>query len=163
MKKYLTAGLMAVALATAFPATNAVAATGAGCGLGKQVLEGKAGFGWNLLAWFLNALGGNQTFGMSTGTSGCDTTKAVLKERDRTDYAAANFDTLSADAARGAGDHLAGLADVMAISPTDRPAFYTLVQSRYDNLFGASATPETMLSALDGALRADARFASYVR
>lgn len=162
MKKYLTAGLMAVALAATFPAANANPTTGAGCGLGKLVLDGQAGLGPNLGAWILNLIGYN-TFAMSSGTSGCDTTKAVLKERDRTDYAAANFDSLSADAARGAGDHLAGLADVMAISAADRPAFYTLVQSRYDNLFSASATPEAMLSALDGALRADARFASYVR
>lgn len=160
MKKYLTASLMAVALAATFPAANANT-TGAGCGLGHLVLDGKSGLGPNVLAFFLNATGVN-TFGMTSGTSGCDVTKAVRNETNRTEYAAINFDTLSADAARGAGEHLAGLADVMAIAAADRPAFFSLVQSRYDNLFGASATPETMLSALDGALQADARFASYV-
>lgn len=162
MKKYLTAGLMAVALAAAFPAANAHT-TGAGCGLGKLALDGKAGFGWNLLAWLLNGIGGNQTFAMSSGTSGCDTTKVVRNDTDRTEYAALNFDNLSADAARGAGEHLAGLAQVMTIAETDRSAFYTLMQSRYDNLFGQTATPESMLGSLDDAMRADARLVQYVR
>ena len=161
MKKYLTAGLMAVALAAAFPAANAHT-TGAGCGLGKLALDGKAGLGWNVLAYFLNIVGYN-TFAMSSGTSGCDTTKAVRNETDRTEYAALNFDNLSADAARGAGEHLTGLAQVMTIAETDRSAFYTLMQSRYDNLFGQTATPESMLGSLDDAMRADARLVQYVR
>jgi hypothetical protein len=118
--KSLVGAVGAAALMAA--GSGAWADNGPGCGLGKLALDGKAGFGWNLLGWLLNGIGGNQTFGMTSGTSGCDVTKAVLNEHDRTDYAAANF----------------------------------------DNLFGASATPETMLSALDGELRADARFASYV-
>lgn len=161
MKKYVTAGLMALALAAANPVVHAGSTTGAGCGLGKQVLDGKSGFGWNLLAWLLNGLGGNETFAMSSGTSGCDTTKAVMNEHDRTEYAAANFDNLSADAARGAGEYLSGLADVMSVSDADRPAFNALMQSRYETLFGGAATPQTMLSALDSALRADTRLATY--
>jgi hypothetical protein len=163
MKKYLTAGFVAIALAVAIPAANAANTTGAGCGLGKEVLNGKAGFGWNLLAWLLNGIGGNQTFGMTSGTSGCDVTKTVRNETDRTEYAAINFDNLSADAARGAGEHLAGLAQVMTIAETDRASFYTLMQSRYDNLFSQTATPESMLVSLDDAMRADAHLAQYVR
>jgi hypothetical protein len=161
MKKYFTAGFVAISLAVAVPTVNAHT-TGAGCGLGKLALNGKSGLGWNVLAFFLNGTGVN-TFAMSSGTSDCDVTKTVRNETDRTEYAAINFDNLSADAARGAGEHLAGLAQVMTIAEADRTSFYTLMQSRYDNLFSQTATPESMLVSLDDAMRADAHLAQYVR
>ena len=44
-----------------------------GCGLGNELIGEKEGLGWNVLGATLNGTSGNQTFGMSSGTLGCDT------------------------------------------------------------------------------------------
>ncbi|MGM0433753.1 MAG: DUF3015 family protein, partial [Pseudomonadota bacterium] len=67
--------LLALLLSTPMIA-QASAPGGAGCGWGNMLFEGHSGTGYHLMATFVNSTG-NRTFGMSSGTNGCDTSGAL--------------------------------------------------------------------------------------
>jgi len=155
---------LAISVCLVLPLSTAHAANdGAGCGLGKIVLEGKSGTGANIGAAILNLLG-VQTFAMTSGTSGCDTTTTVQNDdKQREEFVASNMDNLSVDAAQGQGNYLASLAHIMDIQEQDKGSFYSLTQSRYEDLFVKSEKADDVLAALDLAMASDAQLAKYIQ
>ena len=69
--------LIAAALLGASTSAMAVAPGGPGCGWGNMLFEGQSGMPMHLLATLVNGTTGNATFGMTTGTNGCDTSGAL--------------------------------------------------------------------------------------
>ncbi|WP_421711940.1 DUF3015 family protein [Alcanivorax sp.] len=65
--------LIAATLLGASTSAMAVAPGGPGCGWGNMLFEGNSGLPMHLLATIVNGTSGNATFGMTTGTNGCDT------------------------------------------------------------------------------------------
>ena len=65
--------LIAATLLGASTSAMAVAPGGPGCGWGNLLFEGNSGLPMHLLATIVNGTSGNATFGMTTGTNGCDT------------------------------------------------------------------------------------------
>jgi hypothetical protein len=133
--------------------------TGAGCGLGKILFEGKSGKSPNIAAAILNVFPIPNTFFMSTAASmgeellGCDPSTTVLQEEQKRVFVAANMDNLSRDMAQGNGAHLAALATVMGIADEDRPAFYQMSQEEYGEFDrAASDSPAAMVAALNTAM-----------
>lgn len=161
MKKTLVA--LSVALATSVAPLSYAEENGAGCGLGKVVMDGQTGTSSNLIASILNALLPN-SFSMTSGTMGCDTTKTVQRDEVRSTFVASNLDSLSSDMAQGQGEYLAALADVMGIAQQDTPAFFALTQSQYPALFAdTSVAAHQVLASLDQAMLSDASLAKYVK
>ncbi len=137
---------------------------GSGCGLGKLILEGKSGTGVNIGASIINSIYGNQTFAMTSGTSGCDTTTTVKNDtQEREIFVASNIDNLSVDAAQGQGNYLASLAHIMEIHDRDKNSFYELTQHHYEALFANTAKPEEVLAALDIAMASDNNLHKYIQ
>lgn len=161
MRKFVLAA--AVLAFTALPAANAFAdATGAGCGVGTMIFKGQRGVLPQILAATTNGSFGNQTFGMSTGTLGCEQDGLVLNEHERSMYVAANYEQIKQDMARGGGEYLTDLATLMKIAPEDRGAFYALTKDRFAALTGtADADAEALLARLDEALATDPVLARY--
>jgi hypothetical protein len=92
-------------LLTAIMSTSAFAAHGpAGGGLGSILFEGKDGLVMNVLAATFNGTSGNQTFGMSTGTLGCEDAKTA--KVSAVSFIEGNTVALSNDIARGNGETL---------------------------------------------------------
>src|SRR6266511_3602698 len=117
MTKKLILLQVAVAL-VCFSATAALAAgnpdTGPGCGLGKLAWAdfGKQkNIGPQVLMATTNGTFGSQTFGISTGTSGCTNDGKVWAEYKVTMFAEINFDNLSQEMAQGHGEDRAGRHD----------------------------------------------------
>lgn len=134
-----------------------------GCGIGKEVMAGKTGLGSNLVAAILNNILIPNTFFMTTGILGCDTTKTVQNEQQGETFVASNMDTLAVDMAQGNGDHLAALAAILGVTDADKPAFYSLAKDQYEPLFSASGTtPATVLTTLNTAMLNDTRLSHYV-
>ncbi len=160
MKKSLTI-LASMALMTASGVH--AAETGAGCGLGAQVMDGKSGKGANIAAALLNNLVVPNTIFMTTGDGmmGCDPTQTVEREQARKIFVASNMDKLTIDAAQGKGAHLDALAHLMGIEDNDMKAFQRMAQSRFDKLFG-SGEADQVLAAIDQAMSDDAALAKYV-
>ena len=158
----LLASIILLAAATSLSADE----TAAGCGIGKQIMQGKSGKSNNIVAAILNDALIPKTFFMTTGdgTLGCDPSETVKNEQPRETFVAANLDGLSEDIAKGQGDHLSALAQVMGIEDEDKPSFYSLTQSHYETLFDQDSTSaKQMLSALDNALLRTPNLAKYVQ
>lgn len=167
MKKNLI--VMSMALALGLSAQNGMAdETGAGCGIGKMVMEGKSGKGANIAAAIINVVLIPNTFFMSTAASmgeemlGCDPTKTVLKEQQKEEYLAANMDNLSRDMAQGGGSHLEVLANIMGIAEEDRPSFYSMTQQELAGL-DLSGSASSVVSGLNVAMLDYPELAKYAR
>jgi hypothetical protein len=67
--------------------------------------------------------------------------------------ARSTFDSLIQEMAQGQGEHLASLATLLGVPQKDQPAFFALVQEKYEILIESNeATPLTMLQALQAAM-----------
>ncbi len=116
MKKLLAAAAVAVAL-TAAPAR---AADNVGCGMGSVLLRGQSGIVLNLLATFLNNISGNQTFGITTGTSGCTQNGRIAGGTGKLfAFMENNLDQFAIDASRGHGETIDAVASIMDM-PADK-------------------------------------------
>ena len=70
-------------------------------------------------------------------------------------FAAANYDSLSQEMARGGGEHLASLAELMGVPEQSRPEFYAMAQTRYAGLVeSGDATPTAMIRTLQAGMEA---------
>jgi hypothetical protein len=156
MKKVL---MLSVAVLFGLQAGLAVAAnpdTGPGCGLGKLAwsdYKGQKEIAPQVLMATTNGTFGSQTFGISTGTSGCTNDGKIMGEHKTTMFASINFDALSAEMAQGQGEHLASLAALMGVPAEHQPAFFAMTQERYTSLVKAGETsPVALVKALNDAI-----------
>ena len=100
-----------------------------------------------------NGTFGSQTFGISTGTSGCTNDGKVWAEHKTEFFVAATFENLAEDMARGQGEHLTALAILLGVPADHQQMFFTLVQERYRDLIGRGETsPSALIKALDEAM-----------
>ena len=128
------------------PAASALADDAAGCGLGKTLWEGQSGLLANVLAATTNGTSGNNTFGMTSGTSGCDKDAVILNEKEQEVFVAVNLENLSQEMAQGSGEHLRALATLMGCSTNVYTDFAGMTQAKYGELFPVAdtGTPELL-------------------
>jgi hypothetical protein len=130
--------------------------TGPGCGLGKLAwsdYKNQKNIAPQVLMATTNGTFGSQTFGISTGTSGCTNDGQIMSEHKVTMFAAINFDNLSQEMAQGHGEHLASLATLMGVPAEQQGEFFALTQERYTSLIQAGETsPVALLKALNDAI-----------
>jgi len=168
MKKLIATSLLLIAPVLAYGAGAPVSGrsasvdAGSGCGLGTLLFDGNSGVGAHAVAMTTNSFLFNNTFGMSSGTLGCDSSTPV-RYRGEHLYISANMTRLAEDMSRGQGEVLAGLAEVMKIAPADKQAFYALTQRNFDRIYTSeAATSEQVVAALVKAMKADGVLAKYV-
>lgn len=161
MRKQL---LAAVALLALSVTGTALADEDVGCGAGTILWEGQSGPAAKVLAATTNGLFGNQTFGISSGTLGCEQSGTITAAARLPMFAGHNLDELAADMAAGHGETLNVLADLYGIrSEQDRAAFYTLTQAHFLQLFPSEdVTAGQVLASLESLMASDARLSGYV-
>lgn len=137
--------------------------TGAGCGLGAVVLDGKSGKGSQIAAALLNNLVIPNTTFMTTGGGlmGCDPTQTVEKEQATEIFVASNMDQISSEAAKGSGEYLNVLAQLMGIEAGDMDSFQSVAQNNYDQLFGAGSDARSVIESIELAMLSDNNLAKY--
>lgn len=120
--------LVSVALAASYLACSTAFALGdSGCGLGSMIFsENKKGH--QILAATTNGTAGNQTFGITTGTSNCSSQGFVVNEKKIQHFAEANKSDLTREMAQGSGEKLAVLATLYGC---DTAQFGSMTQSNY--------------------------------
>ena len=119
MNKMLVASLMLGAAVMLSTPAQAIDSTG--CGLGSMAWRGQSGILPQVAAATTNGTFGNQTFGITFGTSGCDpngritggTQKMVLAFLEN------NLEQFAMDAAAGEGETLTTLAGIMDMNEAD--------------------------------------------
>ena len=112
----------------------------AGCGLGSILFEGKEGLGFNVLAATFNGTSGNQTFGMSTGTLGCEDAKEA--KVSGVSFIEANTVALSNDIARGDGETLRAYLSLVNKTNANK----ALLQANYEVIFAKGNSPKEIHS-----------------
>jgi hypothetical protein len=129
--------------------------TGPGCGLGKLAWQNyphQKTIGVQVLEATTNGTFWSQTFGISSGTSGCTNDGQFWTEHKVNAFAALNFDNLAQDMAQGRGEHLSSLATLMGIPAEQQPAFFAMTQEKYALFVKAGETsPAAMVKALNDA------------
>jgi len=104
----------------------------AGCGLGSMVFQGKNDMTSQVLGATTNGTSGNQTFGISSGTSNCTEGGHLRSAMQVPMFIEVNKLSLAKDAARGQGETVAGLAQLMGCNAKNLgPA----MQAHYKQLF----------------------------
>ncbi len=104
------------------------------CGLGSKWFGDKSGLTMHSLAATTNGYTG--TFGVTTGTSGCEQFDGIVFESKRVEkYVAHNMDNLANDIAKGEGEYLTTLADIMEVEVKDRGVLFSLLQNNFDKIY----------------------------
>jgi hypothetical protein len=158
MKKVIMLGAVGVFLAVqgGFAMAAGNPDTGPGCGLGKLAWQNyphQKVIGIQTMEATTNGLMGNQTFGITSGTSGCTNDGKFWAEHKVNAFAALNFENLAQDMAQGYGEHIASLATLMGIPADQQPAFFAMTQEKYASLVTAGETsPVAMVKALNEAV-----------
>ena len=154
--------MIAVAVLSLSPVFAAHADNDAGCGLGTQLMAGNEGVLYKLLATYTNGILGNGTFGISSGTLGCNGRNKVTVDAGLVKFASANIDQLSAEMASGEGEALSAFASIYGVAQADRVAFYELAKANYASIFASSeVTAGDVVSKVNALLAANQQLAQY--
>lgn len=142
-------------------ASSVTLAGPAGCGLGSTYVFPDANQWWqHVLAATTNGTSGNQTFGMTSGTLGCEAANGPLKLAQA--FIDQNMDQLAADTAMGQGETLAALAQVIGVQAQDTTAFNKVMQQNFDAMFSAQGTSGDAYQAMTSAMAQDAALQKYL-
>lgn len=136
MKRSIVAVVLAMSLMAAGSAFAAEGYGSAGCGLGSMVLGSEPGF-VQVFAATTNGTSGNQTFGITSGTSNCDKHAQFSSNERLNQFVRENMDNLAKDVAMGHGESLDSLAELMGVSADKRPGVYAKLQTNFSNIFSS--------------------------
>lgn len=138
----------------------AAQANSAGCGLGSTLFDGQSGLAPNILAATTNGISANQTFGMTSGTLGCNAEDTVTAAADT--FLDANMERVARDMATGEGEALDTLATLMGVEAADKAAFYTVSQSNFKAIFSSDdVNSSDVMASLKAVMSKDAALAKY--
>jgi hypothetical protein len=129
MKKILVSLAAIVALSSSL-AANVNNQTG--CGLGSLIIKDDSTAVMLALQATTNGTFGNQTFGITSGTLNCKKTQFVMNKQTE-EFVASNMDQLAKEIARGEGEALDTLAELLEVS--DKAAFFVSLQENYNKIY----------------------------
>ncbi len=108
-----------------------------GCGFGSMLWADRAD--GSILSQTMqvttNGFLGNQTFGITSGTLGCEQPENIGADDQAFAYVRDNLDGLATDIALGHGERLETLAELLAVPSTERPAFAGTLQGSFEEIF----------------------------
>jgi len=158
MKKILAV----VAVAAVFPVSAMAAGENniGSCGWGSKLFDGQAGVAPQVLAVTTNGTFGNQTFGITFGTSGCTQDGAVKSSWKTALFIDGNKEMLARDMSVGSGETLDSLAHLMGVEAQDRDAFNRVAKQNLSKIFAADSTNDIMAN-FRQVLAADTQLARY--
>lgn len=156
--------LVAVAaVAALFPAMAIAQQNNIGsCGWGSKLFDGQSGIAPQALGGITNGTFGNQTFGVTSGTSGCTQDGAVRSTWKTAMFIDGNKETLARDMSVGSGEALDSLAHLLGVETADRAAFNRIARDNMHRIFPKdNAETEQVVAALREVLMSDAKLARY--
>ena len=163
-KQLLSKALMLGVLGAASLSAQAADAGGKGCGWGNMLFEGKSGLAVHLLATTTNGTSGNATFGLTSGTNGCDSS-VKLGYGGRSMLAMNGMlDSIAEDMAQGRGESLDAYATLLGVAPADRAHFAQVTQAHFSTIFSApDVSSDQVLAATLLVMSQDEQLARYTK
>ncbi|XOZ33117.1 DUF3015 domain-containing protein [Halomonadaceae bacterium KBTZ08] len=157
MKKTL---LAAVLVTTSFGA-QAAAPGGSGCGWGNMLFEGSSGKPMHLVASSVNGTSGNRTFGITSGTNGCDTSGTLQYHGQNLLAQAGVMEEVAQDMAVGDGEALTALSVSMGVPADKRDHFKQTMHENFNAIFPSEdVTAEEVMGNIHSVMDQDQRLAS---
>ncbi len=155
--------LLAVSLMACSLSAAAVSPGGENCGWGNMLFKGQSGLPSHIVASTTNGSSGNATFGMTSGTNGCNTSGSLTYGgKDMVDVSSI-MDEFSEDVARGHGDALTTVAVSFSVETQDRAAFNAAMHENFAVIFPSeSVTGEDAMASVIKIMKADSRLSKYV-
>jgi hypothetical protein len=140
-KEYVMVRIVSLVLtiAAVFAISSSSYADSTGCGLGTQLWEGKSGLFANICAVTTNGTSGNQTFGITSGTSGCNSGDAVALNERLEKFVASNMDNLATDIAKGNGEYLDSLSTLMEVDEKNKTAFNNKLKNNFSRIYTSNS------------------------
>lgn len=130
MKKIIT-------LVAALGLTTAVYANqNTGCGLGSMVIKDQSTTVLQVLAATTNGTSGNQTFGISSGTSNCSKPNNFVSNDKLNKFVEDNMDELALDISAGKGETLETVAKLMEVE--NNSEFSAKLQADFSNIYASA-------------------------
>ena len=162
MKKILIAMVLFAVSALAFAQKAGAQQNNIGtCGWGAKLFDGQSGIFPQILALTTNGTSYNQSFGITTGTSGCTQDGVVRSTWKTAMFIDGNKDRLARDMSIGNGETLDSLAHLIGVRDQDRATFDRVVQSNVSVIFPSGSTTDDSVVALRQVLRSDRELAQY--
>ena len=128
MKKILSA-LTILGLSCSLYANN----TNTGCGLGSIVIKNQNSSVLQALAATTNGTSGNQTFGISSGTSNCNKPSNFVSNDKLNQFVNENMDELAMDISAGKGETLNTVAALMNVN--NKEDFASKLQANFSDIY----------------------------
>lgn len=156
MKKILAIALLVTG------SSVAMADDDVGCGLGTMVWAGQSGLAPKILAATTNGTSGNQTFGITTGTLGCQADGVISSRARLSMFMGTNSERLARDMSVGHGESLDVLANLMNIKSEDKGAFFQVTKANFGKIFAPeNQSAGQVLAALQQVMAQDSVLAAY--
>ena len=153
--------LCIVAVLAALPAV-AMADNVGQCGWGSKLMAGQSGVVPQVAAVTTNGTFGNQTFGITTGTSGCTQDGTVSTNWRTSLFIDGNKENLARDMSIGNGESLDSLAHLMGVESQDRAAFNRVAKENMARIFPSQdVSTQQIAAALREVLANDAQLSRY--
>lgn len=149
---------MVALLFTLTIASSALAAGygAAGCGWGGKEIGKKDDILAQLGATVLNGVLSNQSFAITSGTSGCGKSGLVMAENEQNVFVEHNYTSLAKEMATGEGENLNTLAGLMGCSADQTEHFAVFTKDNYNTIFkNEQGNPSEMLASLKEGLSGD--------
>ena len=156
MRKLLAVAAIALPFSAMAAGENNIGA----CGWGSKLFDGQSGLAPQVLGATTNGTFGNQTFAITSGTSGCTQDGAVRSNWKTALFIDGNRQQLARDMSTGSGETLDSLAHLMGVESQDRVAFNRAAKDNMAKIFASDSTND-IVAALRQVLAADAQLARY--
>lgn len=128
MKKILSA-VAILGLSCSLYANN----TNTGCGLGSIVIKNQNSSVLQALAATTNGTSGNQTFGITSGTSNCNKPSNFVSNDKLNQFVNENMDELAMDISAGKGETLNTVAALMNVN--NKEDFASKLQANFSDIY----------------------------
>ncbi len=125
--------ILSILTTTALLTTASIANENTGCGLGSQIISNQDSVLMQIFAATTNGTSGNQTFGITSGTSGCAKPAKFVSNDRANEFVAGNMDALAKDISNGQGEALTTLATLLNVSNKD--VFASKLQANFDKIY----------------------------
>lgn len=133
MRKIFTLVFISLAVAATAAAQNV-----GHCGWGSKLFDGQKGIAPQVLAVTTNGTSGNQTFAITSGTSGCTQNGVVRSAWKTAAFIDQNMNRLAKDVSRGEGESLMALASLLGVDQDNQVEFNQELQGNFAEIFASA-------------------------
>ncbi len=154
MKKLLFSLLLLSTVTVSFAGSYGMA----GCGPGSMLIGDKSkgsqmlaaviddGLFLNYIVPETNGIQSIKLFAITTGTSNCEDDGISMNEEEQNHFVEANYEEILVEAAKGEGDNIAALSNLMGCNESVTPLFIEKTQEQYSDIFSQESSHDVVIS-----------------